>query len=274
MTPHLAYTLFMLLAIAALVLARRAQPDSQIDPIPPKQRFFLAWAAFIGAGIGAKLPFVLVAGHQHWLTLHAWLADGKTILAGMAGGYMAVEIAKKLLGLSAKTGDAIAFPLAVCVAVGRWGCFFNGCCFGTETHMPWAVDFGDGVHRHPTQVYESLFHLVMAIVLWQLLRRGLLRWQRLKLYLIAYCIFRFTTEFIRPEPRIIGGLTAYQWGAIAMVTLLAMQWWTDARALRSRQSNPWHGRLAMQPAAPAALHASEKSGWLPRTTGEAPMPRN
>jgi phosphatidylglycerol:prolipoprotein diacylglycerol transferase len=236
MTPHLAYSLFMLAAIAALIIARRVQPDPQIEMIAPRQRFFLAWAAFIGAGIGAKLPFVIAAGHDHWLTLHAWLSDGKTILAGMAGGYLAVEIAKRFLGVRAKTGDAIAFPLAVCVAVGRWGCFFNGCCFGTETHMPWAVDFGDGVHRHPTQVYESLFHLVMAIVLWHLLRHGILRCQRLKLYLIAYCLFRFATEFIRPEPRIVGGLTAYQWGAMAMAAMLAVQWWIDQRALEARGS--------------------------------------
>jgi phosphatidylglycerol:prolipoprotein diacylglycerol transferase len=256
MTPHLAYSFFMLLAIAALIVARRVQPDPQIEPIARRQRLLLAWAAFVGAGIGAKLPFVIATGPADWLTLHAWLSDGKTILAGMAGGYVAVEIAKIVLGIRAKTGDAIAFPLAVCIAIGRWGCFFNGCCFGTETNVPWAVDFGDGVHRHPTQIYESLFHLAMAIVVWHLLRHGVLRWQRLKLYLIAYCLFRFATEFIRPEPRIIGGLTAYQWGAIVMAAMLAMQWLVDQRTLEA--TNRGMGASPMQPAAPAALDASEE----------------
>jgi prolipoprotein diacylglyceryltransferase len=267
MTPHVAYTLLMLLAITGLVLARRVQPDPQIEPIPPRQRFFLAWAAFIGAGLGTKLPFVLAAGPHDWLTLHAWLSDGKTILAGMAGGYLAVEIAKKILGVRAKTGDAIAFPLAVCIAVGRWGCFFNGCCFGTETHVPWAVDFGDGVHRHPTQIYESVFHLAMAIALWHLLRRGLLRWQRLKLYLIVYSLFRFATEFIRPEPRVIGSLTAYQWGAIAMATTLGAQWWIDQRTLTA--TNRGMGAPPMQPAAPAACHASDEAQLAAAHDGQA-----
>ncbi|MEA2708042.1 MAG: phosphatidylglycerol---prolipoprotein diacylglyceryl transferase [Phycisphaerales bacterium] len=235
MTAHLAYSLFMVLAIAALLIARRAQPDPQIGVIDRKHRLLLTWAAFLGAGLGAKLPFVFTAGPGQWFELHAWLSDGKTILAGIAGGYLAVEIAKKILGVRVKTGDAVAFPAAVCVAVGRWGCFFNGCCFGTETHVPWAVDFGGGIRRHPTQVYESLFHLAMAIVLWQLLRRGLLRRQRLKFYLIAYCIFRFATEFIRPEPRIIGGLTAYQWGAIVIASALAVQWVFDQRALQAQR---------------------------------------
>jgi prolipoprotein diacylglyceryltransferase len=257
MTPHLAYTLFMLLAIAAFVVARRAQPDPRIEPMSRREKFFLAWAAFIGAGLGAKIPFVLAAGHEHWLTPQAWISDGKTLLAGMAGGYLAVEVAKKMLGVRAKTGDAIAFPLAVCVAVGRWGCFVNGCCFGTETHAPWAIDFGDGVHRHPTQVYESLFHLAMSLVLWHVARRGLLRWQRLKFYLIAYCAFRFATEFIRPEPQVSGGLTAYQWGAIAMATALMVQWWFDARTLGPLR-NRGMGASPMQPAAPAAIGANDE----------------
>ena len=238
MPPHLAYTFFMLLAIATLILARRVQPDPQVAPLSRQHGMLLAWAAFVGAGIGAKLPFVLSASPHDWFDAHVWLSDGKTILAGMAGGYLAVELTKIFLGIHAKTGDAIAFPLAACVAVGRWGCFFNGCCFGIETALPWACNFGDAVHRHPTQAYESLFHLAMAVVLWHLLRRKILRWQRLKLYLIAYCAFRFATEFIRPEPRALAGLTAYQWGALGMAALLAIQWRIDHRL--SLQRTPHH----------------------------------
>jgi prolipoprotein diacylglyceryltransferase len=232
MPPHLAYTLCMLLAIVGLLVARRVQPDPQLAPLPRTHRLILAWAAFVGAGIGAKLPFVLVEPPHDWLDPRLWLGDGKTILTGMAGGYLAVELAKVALGITAKTGDGIAFPLAVAVAVGRWGCFFNGCCFGTETHLPWACNFGDGAPRHPTQAYESLFHIAMAAVLWQLASRGLLRRQRLKLYLIAYCVFRFATEFIRPEPRVFAGLTTYQWGAVTIAAALAIQWQFD-RATRA-----------------------------------------
>ena len=91
----------------------------------------------------------------------------------------------------------------------------------------------------------------MAAILWQIARRGLLRRQRLKLYLIAYCAFRFSTEFIRPEPRVIGGLTAYQWGALAMAAALIVQWRFDRMLLIRGTGTP-----PMQPAAPAALHAS------------------
>ena len=123
------------------------------------------------------------------------------------------------------------------LAVGRWGCFFNGCCYGVVTTLPWGVDFGDGIPRHPTQIYESLFHATMAGVLIVIARRGLIPHQRLKLYLIAYCGYRFLTEFIRPEPTLAGGLTFYQWFVLPCAAALMVQWWYDARQLR-RASSP------------------------------------
>ena len=139
----------------------------------------------------------------------AWTSDGKTIMAALIGGYLAVELAKRLLDMRIKTGDTFAVPLALAMAVGRWGCFFNGCCYGVETTLPWGVWFAvpgaDGTSHlikcHPTQIYESLFHFTMAMVLLWLTIRGLLPHQRLKLYLIAYGVYRFLTEYIRPEPR-------------------------------------------------------------------------
>src|SRR5262249_57396209 len=140
--------------------------------------------------------------------------DGKTITTALIGAYLAVEVAKWRLGIDVKTGDTFALPLACAMAVGRWGCFFNGCCHGLPTDLPWGHDFGDGVLRHPTQVYESLFHLGMAGVLALCLWRDLFSTHRLKLYLIAYGVFRFLTEFIRPEPPWWLGLTFYQWAAL------------------------------------------------------------
>jgi prolipoprotein diacylglyceryltransferase len=86
------------------------------------------------------------------------------------------------------------------------------------------VDFGDGVRRHPTQAYESLFHLGMAGVLIVLTVRDRIPGHRLQLYLIAYGLFRFATEFVRPEPRGALGLTYYQWASAALAAGVAAQW--------------------------------------------------
>lgn len=76
-------------------------------------------------------------------------------------------------------------------------------------------------------LYESAFHAAMALVLWRLERIEALRWQLIKLYLIAYCAFRFAIEFIRVEPRVALGLTAYQLGAAGLAIAMALLWWRD-----------------------------------------------
>ena len=176
------------------------------------------------------MPFALYDVSGIW-TLQAWLADGKTITTALIGAYLSVELCKWFLGIRMKTGDRYALPLAGALAVGRLGCFFNGCCFGTPSQLPWAVDFGDGA-VHPTQLYEVLFHATCALVLWQLPDYDWLKNQRLKLYLLAYCLYRFLTEWIRPEPTIALGLTFYQWAVLLFAIGLIIQWWYDAKAGR------------------------------------------
>jgi hypothetical protein len=237
MTGRVTYALFMLLALCVFLAARRLLPrPRELALLPWWQRVLLATAALVGGTFGSKLPFVLGGGD--WLSGSAWLADGKTLVTGLAFAYLAVEATKLALGVRVKTGDSFALPLALALAVGRWGCFFNGCCFGKPTALPWGVDFGDGVVRHPTQVYECVFHLLMAGVLALLTWRGLLRGQRLKLYLIVYAVFRFATAFVRPEPPWWLGLTFYQWAALGLAAGLSVQWLIDSwhRAARPEKT--------------------------------------
>jgi phosphatidylglycerol:prolipoprotein diacylglycerol transferase len=180
--------------------------------------------------IGAKLPFVL-ADWDGLLTGRAWLDNGKTILCGLVGGYFGVEVAKQAAGIRIKTGDGFAVPVAAAVAVGRLACFCAGCCHGTVTTAPWGVDFGDGQPRHPTQLYEFAFHLSAAFVLAWLQGRGWFRGQLIKLYILAYLAYRFITEFIRPEPVVALGLTAYQWAALGLMPVFAFLWVRDRRAI-------------------------------------------
>jgi prolipoprotein diacylglyceryltransferase len=94
------------------------------------------------------------------------------------------------------------------------------------------------VPRHPTQLYEATFHLAMAAILLALGRRGVWRGQLIKFYILCYLGYRFLTEFIRPEPRYVGGLTGYQWAAIALAPLFVWLWWRDARANSVSTSEP------------------------------------
>src|SRR5882724_4866584 len=208
---NLIYPAIMGAAIATGVIVSRH--TRQPLALSNGQRLAIGLAAFCGGMLGAKLPFVLL-DWEGFLSGAAWFDNGKTLMMGLVGGYFGVEAAKWAMHIHVKTGDSFAAPVAAAIAVGRIACFSAGCCHGTVTDVPWGVDFGDGQLRHPTQLYEFAFHLGCALVLSRLQRHGLFRGQLIKLYIIVYLTYRFATEYIRPEPRLGLGLTAYQWAAL------------------------------------------------------------
>jgi len=223
------YTLIMATAVVTCGwMLRRSQRGLAVAK---EDRLLLGVAAFCGAMLGAKLPFLFTGEASFW-SPQAWFADGKTILTGLVGGYVAVELVKWWLAIRTKTGDTFAAPVAVAIAIGRLGCFRAGCCFGSPTSLPWGMPFptsGDSLPRHPAQLYESAFHFTMAGVLMLLARRkgfqeSFWRGQLLKFYILCYAIYRFATELIRPEPEMWLGLTAYQWTCLAIVPVMALLW--------------------------------------------------
>ncbi len=213
-----AYPLIVLsgVLLAAWALRNRSS-KSKLDET---QRTAVGLAAFTGAMIGAKVPFWIVQASDS--APFAWFADGKTILGGIFGGYLAVELTKWTLGVKARTGDQFAVPVAIAVATGRLGCFVAGCCYGAVTNVPWAVVFPlvGPEPRHPTQLYEFAFHATMVAVLLLIERAQLLSGRRLTLYLMSYLAYRFVTEWIRPEPAVALGMTAYQLTCTALAALL------------------------------------------------------
>jgi len=146
--------------------------------------------------------------------------------------------------------DAVAPALAVGTALGRVGCFLNGCCFGARTDLPLAVCFPAGsppwvrhvdqgllspssawsLAVHPTQLYAALDGLVLL---------GLLTWfypgrrrdgEVMALLMVAYPILRFVNESLRAdEPAVVAGLTAAQAISVGLLLAGVATWCTLAR---------------------------------------------
>jgi len=216
----------LIAAVLAGMILRKRQRGL---PMPAGDKWTLAISGVVGATLAAKLPFWFFSQTLSPAILlypgAAWFADGKTILWALAGGYLGVEVGKWMLGIRIRTGDTFVVAVAVAVGVGRLGCLVYGCCHGTPTDLPWGIRFpiaedGGTVSRHPTQIYESIFHLIFAaIAAWAIGRKWLVGdW--MPIYLIGYAIYRFSSEFIRAETPWVAGLTFYQVSALPIAGVM------------------------------------------------------
>jgi len=187
------------------------------------RQFAVLFGCVLGAAIGNKVVHWLYRVDQ-WplLAQSPWLIlQGQSIVGGLLGGLIGVELGKKYAGITESTGDRFVVPILVGLIVGRIGCFIAGLqddTYGNPTALPWGVDFGDGIPRHPTQVYDILFALV-ALALLRLFRPTLSRESGLqfKLLLFGYLLWRLLIDGLKPVPFAFGTLSGIQ-----MVCALAL----------------------------------------------------
>ncbi|MHB8902704.1 MAG: prolipoprotein diacylglyceryl transferase family protein [Thermoguttaceae bacterium] len=199
-----AYPVMIGLGMVAAGLVRWLLP---VRRVPRAQSGFVVFPASVGLIAGAKLPVLVSYGLRP-----EFAATGKSVLGALVGAYLAVRLAKWWTGQSWKGGgDAFVLPLAAGLAVGRVGCLLNGCCWGTG--------------GFPAPLLEIAFHAAAFAVVCVLRRRRVAEGAWFPLYLGAYCCFRFFAEFIRIEPRVLAGLTVYQWIAAAGVAVFCYEVW-------------------------------------------------
>lgn len=203
------------LALAALF------PSGNVIADPAVRRTYqrIQLATLIGALVGAK--FAAIVGDLRWpiepADTHAVLQTGRSITGGLLFGFLTAEILKPLFGYREPPNDRFATVLTFSIAIGRVGCLLVGCCPGLPTESWLALPDEHGVMRHPTALYDLLFHLSVGIVFVFLLRRGALRGRLFALHLFLYGIFRFCIEPLRDTREYLFGMSAYQLFALALV---------------------------------------------------------
>ena len=224
-TPHPAlHPLFETLAYAIGYAVYRRSRLRSGDFLTDDHRWLIIAAAAIGALVGSRLLGLLEqipVSQLTWQTIA--LPGGKTIVGGLLGGWLAVELVKRLQHIHSRTGDLFAVPLCIGIAIGRIGCFFAGLAddtYGTPTNLPWGVNFGDGIPRHPTQLYEILFLTLLAFSLHRYNRSPHPEGATFRLFLAAYLVWRLAIDCIKPQP-LHFGLNLIQWACLAGLLALA-----------------------------------------------------
>ncbi|NJM08179.1 prolipoprotein diacylglyceryl transferase [Candidatus Gracilibacteria bacterium] len=217
---------------ATLLFFYEAQRRNMLD-----ERLFgvIVGTLFCGA-IGARLAtlWIYIDGANAPSLVGALIDGGKSILGGLSGAYIGALLFKRVLGYQEKTGDLFAPAVALGMAIGRWGCFLTE-QIGTPTALPWGIRLDaallaqipncpycvPGVRLHPSFIYEIFFHSLMFVVLWWYLRPRLyIKGEMLKIYLLAYALFRFGVEYVRGNTVVWEGMTRSQLFLLPTTALL------------------------------------------------------
>ena len=203
----------------------------------PAQSFALPYVAALvfGAGLGAHL----FGSANLWLSGQSGIA--RSVEGALAGGIVAIELYKWSAGVMVRTGARFALPLALGIAIGRIGCYFAGLddfTYGTPTALPVGHDFGDGVRRHPVQLYESaamaLFALVYVLAV--LNRNAFTITNGFYLVLAYYGAQRFLWEFLKPYGTLVGSLTLFHLLSLSILLYAAIMLATAKASLLNERA--------------------------------------
>lgn len=166
-----------------------------------------------GAGYVMALVTGAVIGGYGLGTLNLWigghLVPARSIVGALAGSILAVELFKWQRGIAGSTGLIFVPAFCTSVAIGRIGCFLSGMedeTHGTPTALPWGHDFGDGILRHPVQLYEAVCMALFLLLALFAMGRRMSVFQRSGFYIMTgfYAAQRFIWEFLKPYGTVVG----------------------------------------------------------------------
>ena len=203
--------LAFLIAYRYYVFLRRRNTDI----ITSNNRLSIILGAALGALVGSRLVgFLENPLIEFTLNNAITLLNTKTIMGGLFGGLLGVELAKKIINESQSSGDLFVFPIILGIFIGRVGCFLSGInefTYGKVTTSAFGMDLGDGLLRHPTSLYELFFLIFLFIALKTVNNRLQLKNGDLfKIFMLSYFGFRFCIEFLKPNVFYTIGLSSIQ----------------------------------------------------------------
>uniref|UniRef100_A0A7C6EG31 Phosphatidylglycerol--prolipoprotein diacylglyceryl transferase n=1 Tax=candidate division WOR-3 bacterium TaxID=2052148 RepID=A0A7C6EG31_UNCW3 len=199
-------TMLVISFIVALFLVKREAKKHNIAPVIIEN---LAFWLMIGVILGGRILYVAFhpSEFRDIISIFEIWNGGMMFFGGFIGAFIAGAIYVKKEKLSIiLLGDLVSPSIALGEFFTRIGCFLNGCCFGKPTNLPWGVHFPRGSFAyhagldcpiHPTQLYSSLFGLLLFFFLQRMLHQKHGTGEVFAYFLIFYGGFRFGVDFIR-----------------------------------------------------------------------------
>ena len=200
----------------------------------------------LGALFGSFILNLILFGQQEFLTkLYHLDFNGMSVIGGISGGFIGVEVAKKFVSYKEYTGDLFVMPILIGHTIGRLGCLLGGCCYGIKCKLPWGIvypinspvyfhqikneiislDSISTVAVHPVPYYEMIFNLCLLVVLYINKSRFHISGALFRCYIVTYCSFRFLMEFFRADTGVFLfiGLKTIQINLV--IAIIYFSWW-------------------------------------------------
>lgn len=218
--------LLALAALAAIGLVKVMAPRAGLDADRLVDLFVFS---LLGSFVGAKVALIIgdfpeFSDHPVRFMLDNLRSFGAFYGGFIAGLAVAVYYLRKHHIPFWPAADVTAVCLALGQAMGRWGCFFAGCCYGKPTDLPWGMVFpavplcANGTAIHPWPIYESLADLAIFGLLMWLFSRRRFPGQVFLTYVIFYATARGLLEFLRGD--VVRGL--YLNGTVSLSQIVAV----------------------------------------------------
>ena len=180
--------------------------------------------------------------------------NGRYAIGGLLLGLAGLVLSLYLLRIDKSILNLYAWISPIGFGIQKIGCFFNGCCYGKHSDLPWSIQYpiGTSAHYHqllngliekstshtlslhPVQLYETLLFFLISFIVWKSLKFWKKTWSALIFSLMLFCIFRFFIEFLRDpsssnfETRYIAGISLIQWfllsaGFVSFIMLIVYE---------------------------------------------------
>jgi phosphatidylglycerol:prolipoprotein diacylglycerol transferase len=224
------YTYGLAVVLAFLVAGLFVFWQAKKRKLDPMRLLNFSPYLIIGIMVGARVYYIFQHFdyyQRHLIEIFYFWQGGLSMYGGVIAAFLLLLVflrkeskEKRWVWL-----DLLGLGLLFGSAIGRIGCFLNGCCFGEECHLPWGIVngfLGDGITRHPTQLYESLGYLIafgIGFFFYSKQQFGKLPGNIFFFSLVLHSLVRFGVEFFRFSDSFIGPFKTAQVVTLAIIVV-------------------------------------------------------